>query len=109
MEEVDMDRAREEGLSVSKRRSGGGAVLIVPGEHLWLDFLVPRGDPLWDDDIVAAANWVGELWAVTLESSGFEKRLCTTVVRCTPRGLEQFALLASARARCLHRDARSWG
>ncbi|HMK10933.1 MAG TPA: hypothetical protein VK461_05105, partial [Acidimicrobiales bacterium] len=35
------------GLAVCQRRSGGGAVLVRPGEVLWVDVIVPRGDPLW--------------------------------------------------------------
>ena len=50
------------GLEVCRRRSGGGAVLVRPGEVLWIDVLLPRGDPLWDDDVGRAAHWLGETW-----------------------------------------------
>ena len=30
------------GIEVVRRRSGGGAVLLVPGEVVWLDVIVPR-------------------------------------------------------------------
>ena len=33
-----------------------------PGEVLWIDVLLPRGDPLWDDDVGRAAHWLGETW-----------------------------------------------
>ena len=33
---------------------------------LWVDFLIPRGDLLWDDDVGRAAWWVGELWAAAI-------------------------------------------
>lgn len=46
-----------------RRRSGGGAVLVVPGETVWVDAWVPRHDPLWCDDVIGAATWVGEWWA----------------------------------------------
>ena len=32
------------GIEVVRRRSGGGAVLLVPGEVIWLDVVVPRQD-----------------------------------------------------------------
>jgi len=73
--DVDMLMARDRGLSVARRRSGGGAVLVMPGEQLWVDFAIPRGDPLWDDDIVSAAAWVGDVWADTLGSVGVEDLL----------------------------------
>src|SRR5215211_1485063 len=34
------DRAR---VDVVRRRSGGGAVLLVPGEALWIDVILPAG------------------------------------------------------------------
>jgi lipoate-protein ligase A len=49
-------------LEVCRRRSGGGAVLVRPHEVLWIDVLVPRGDPLWDDDVARATHWLGETW-----------------------------------------------
>jgi lipoate---protein ligase len=52
-------------LEVCRRRSGGGAVLVGPHD-LWIDVLVPRGDPLWDDDVGRAAHWLGEVWVEAL-------------------------------------------
>ncbi len=60
---VDEQVAVADGLTVVRRRSGGGAVLLVPGDVLWVDLLVPAGDPLWRDDVIGAAGWVGDLWA----------------------------------------------
>ena len=67
---VDLVRARRAGVSVARRRSGGGAVLLVPGAQVWFDFFVPVGDPLWDDDIARAAHWVGEAWCRALPGCG---------------------------------------
>ncbi len=37
-------------------------MLVRPGEVLWIDVLLPRGDALWDDDVGRAAHWLGETW-----------------------------------------------
>ncbi len=69
-EVIDQSRAHSAGLGIAHRRSGGGAVLIVPGRQVWIDFLVPRGDVLWSDDIVRASFWVGDMWRETLAAVG---------------------------------------
>lgn len=53
-----------------RRRSGGGAVLVAPGDPLWVDVVVPRDDPLWDDDVGRAAWWLGQVWARALAACG---------------------------------------
>jgi lipoate-protein ligase A len=58
------------GIEVVHRRSGGGAVLLVPGEVLWVDVIVPRHDVLWDDDVGRATHWLGELWVRALTRCG---------------------------------------
>ncbi len=58
------------GIAVVKRRSGGGAVLLVPSEFVWLDLVVPVGDALWADDIGQAMVWVGDLWRRALGDLG---------------------------------------
>ena len=58
------------GVEIVRRRSGGGAVLVGPDECVWIDVLVPRGDPRWDDDVVRAASWLGDVWCGTLADVG---------------------------------------
>lgn len=58
------------GVAVARRRSGGGAVLVEPGETLWADVLLPAGDPLWDDDVGRAVWWVGDAWRQALADLG---------------------------------------
>lgn len=60
--DVDHRVAAALGTSVVKRRSGGGAVLLIPGEFVWLDLVIPATDSLWSDDVGQAMEWVGELW-----------------------------------------------
>lgn len=67
---VDVERAEQAGVDVVGRRSGGGAVLLRPGEQVWIDLLVPVGDRLWRDDIVVAARWAGAAWATALDQLG---------------------------------------
>lgn len=61
---------RRAGLGLARRRSGGGAVLVGPGLSVWVDFVIPAGDPLWDDDVGRAAWWAGELWSEVLRAAG---------------------------------------
>lgn len=63
---VDRERAGAAGVAVVRRRSGGGAVLVEPGAVVWVDVVLPRGDPLWDDDVSRSALWVGDAWAAAL-------------------------------------------
>ena len=70
-------------LGLVRRRSGGGAVLVEPGGVLWVDVVVPSGDPLWDDDVSRAFHWLGDRWVGALSAVGVEAvahrgRLCTT-------------------------------
>ena len=67
---VDRDACARAGVDVVRRRSGGGAVLLVPGEVLWVDVVVPAGDPLWSDDIGVATHWLGAAWAAALAACG---------------------------------------
>jgi lipoate-protein ligase A len=56
-------------VEVVRRRSGGGAVLLRPGETLWVDVVVPAGDPLWSDDVGRSFWWLGEVWASVVGGS----------------------------------------
>ena len=61
---------RERGVELARRRGGGGAVYLGPGEQLWLDVWIPRDDPLWVADVSAAAEWVGAWWTTALAGLG---------------------------------------
>lgn len=58
------------GTEVMVRRSGGGAVMLEPGVSLWIDVVLPRHDPLWDDDVSRSAHWLGQAWVQALASLG---------------------------------------
>jgi lipoate---protein ligase len=70
MDLVDTAETANRGVEVTRRRAGGGAVLVNPRAQVWIDFWLPRGDLLWQDDVVRSARWVGESWARALSSLG---------------------------------------
>lgn len=61
---------RSGSVEVARRRGGGGAVYLTPGNHLWMDAWIPRDDPLWSHDVSVAAEWVGRWWVHALSSPG---------------------------------------
>ena len=67
---VDVTAVAERQVELTRRRGGGGAVYLGPGEQLWLDAWVPRDDPLWVVDVSAAAEWVGAWWTEALGAVG---------------------------------------
>jgi lipoate-protein ligase A len=58
------------GTPVARRRSGGGAVLVEPGDLVWVDVFVPAGDPLWEADVGRAFAWLGRAWVDALTGAG---------------------------------------
>lgn len=60
------------GVEVVQRRSGGGAVLLLPGEFVWLDLVLPVDDPLSSADVGRSMLWVGELWQRALANCGLD-------------------------------------
>lgn len=67
---VDSAAAEAAGVEVVRRRSGGGAVLVGPDRMVWVDLVVPAGDPLWQPDVGRAFWWLGEVWASALAGLG---------------------------------------
>ena len=67
---VDGRRAEAAGVSVVRRSSGGGAVLVSPGEPVWVDVWIPVTDPLWDRAVDRAFDWLGRTWVQALASLG---------------------------------------
>ena len=86
---VNQLACQPDGMSVVRRRSGGGVVVLQADAHLWIDFVVPRDDELWRDDVGEAMWWVGELWADALAKCEIADR---DQLRVHRGGLERSAL-----------------
>jgi len=67
---VDGRRADAAGISVVRRSSGGGAVLVAPGEPAWVDVWIPVADPLWDRAVDRSFHWLGQAWVEALGRVG---------------------------------------
>jgi lipoate-protein ligase A len=55
----------------------------VDPSGLWVDVLLPKQDPRWDDDVARAFLWLGEAWSAALADVGVASTvhqggLCTT-------------------------------
>jgi len=70
LDSIDAEACASRGVEVVRRRSGGAAVLLMPGGALWVDVVLPAGDPLWDDDVGRSFGWLGERWANALKACG---------------------------------------
>jgi lipoate-protein ligase A len=70
--DVDGDAIATAAVDVARRRSGGGAVLLVPGEQLWVDVEIPRDDPLWHDDVGRSFDWLGRAWRPAVADLGID-------------------------------------
>jgi len=57
---VDVEACERAGLSVVRRRSGGGAVIMHRDSILWVDVVVPVG--MAPDDVRGSMVWMGERW-----------------------------------------------
>ncbi|MEO6652850.1 MAG: hypothetical protein ABIP17_09370 [Ilumatobacteraceae bacterium] len=63
---VDRAACARAGLSVVRRRSGGGAVLMRRHDVHWIDVVVPTD--VAPDDVRGSMVWIGERWRAVLDS-----------------------------------------
>ena len=67
---VDRGVVAAAGISVVRRSSGGGAVLVTPGDPVWVDLWIPVDDPLWHPQVDRAFDWLGRAWVDALSRTG---------------------------------------
>ena len=71
-------------LDVVHRRSGGGAVLVEPGDLVWIDVVLPTDDPRHHQDVTRAFWWLGETWVEALADVGVVGDVHRGPLRRTP-------------------------
>lgn len=70
---IDRHRLAAADLGLARRRSGGGAVLAVPGSLIWVDLIV--GSSAVTRDVRRSMMWAGDIWRRSLERVGVDGRL----------------------------------
>ncbi len=68
VEHVSESEAKRLGIAICRRRGGGSAVYVAPGEQLWMEAFVPSDDALADHDVCHAAWWFGDCVAEALRA-----------------------------------------
>ncbi|WP_298387699.1 hypothetical protein [Ferrimicrobium sp.] len=77
-EGFDLEFARHQGLTIVRRRSGGGAVLVEPGAQIWLMLYLRLDDSLITRDIGTSFLWLGATVQAVLEDHGIRGQLVTS-------------------------------
>ena len=67
---VDPIACEQHGIEVVRRRSGGGAVLLIPDAVVWVDVILPAGSAGWTDDVHRPMVWFGECLAAAFAQVG---------------------------------------
>ncbi len=67
---VDAVECTKRGIDIVRRRSGGGAVLLIPADVTWFDVIIPTGAAGWAQDVHAPMVWLGERFAEACRVAG---------------------------------------
>ncbi len=84
-EEINRAACERHSIPITRRRSGGTAVLVGP-RFLSLDIALPPGHRLAPPDVTGAYRWLGEAWLTTMRHLGVADARLVTVeeVRARP-------------------------
>jgi len=94
--EVDAGALARDGIALATRRTGGGAVLVGPDDTIWIDVLIPRSDPRWDDDVGRSFLWLGRAWQRALATLGVDAQVHEGALACGAFGRQVcFAAIGS--------------
>jgi lipoate---protein ligase len=63
-----LDPRKRDEIPLRRRRGGGGLVLVRP-DDLWLDWWIPHDDARWSHDVQVSSVQVGQWWARALRTS----------------------------------------
>jgi lipoate-protein ligase A len=66
----ELAQAQRLRLEVVRRPSGGGALVVEPGQQVWVDLFLATGSEGWDPDVRRQACWAGEMWGAAVEMAG---------------------------------------
>jgi lipoate-protein ligase A len=61
--------ARKRGQIPLRRRRGGGGLVLVRPDDLWVDWWIPHDDERWSHDVHVSSVRVGQWWAQALRTS----------------------------------------
>ncbi len=56
----------DNGISLCRRSSGGGAVLVIPGSFFWFNLLIPIEDEFHESNLTKSFNFLGDRLALAL-------------------------------------------
>lgn len=62
--------AKQHGLELVTRSSGGAGVLVVPGNVVWIDIGLPKFDPLISSDLSRSFDFIASAWQSSLSAFG---------------------------------------
>jgi lipoate-protein ligase A len=83
--DLDLERVERDGVEVARRRGGGGAVLLRPGD-CWVELWLPAGTYDASSDLRATAYLVGTWWQRALRGVGVETEMHRGGVRDADQG-----------------------